>query len=78
MARRMRTDITLLIAHNPEYFDNYAAWGADLTVSGHIHGGLMRLPDAWRQMTSPRLCLFPHYDGGRFTKAGRECPVERT
>lgn len=66
----------LLIAHNPEYFDNYAAWGADLTVSGHIHGGLMRLP-VLGGVISPRLCLFPHYDGGRFTKAGREMILSR-
>lgn len=66
----------LLIAHNPEYFDNYAAWGADLTVSGHIHGGLMRLP-VLGGVISPRLCLFPYYDGGRFTEGGREMILSR-
>ena len=53
-----------------------ARWGADLTVSGHIHGGLMRLP-VLGGVISPRLCLFPHYDGGRFTKAGREMILSR-
>lgn len=57
----------ILIAHNPEYFEEYAAWGADLTVSGHMHGGLMRLP-LLGGVISPRLSLFPHYDGGRFEK----------
>lgn len=57
----------ILIAHNPEYFEEYAAWGADLTVSGHMHGGLMRLPFLGG-VISPRLTLFPHYDGGRFEK----------
>lgn len=57
----------LLIAHNPDYFDAYADWGADLTVSGHVHGGLMRLP-VLGGVISPRLKLFPHYDGGRFEK----------
>ena len=66
----------LLIAHNPEYFDNYAAWGADLTVSGHIHGGLMRLP-VLGGVISPRLCLFPHYDGGLFQKDGRKMILSR-
>ena len=35
---------TVLIAHNPKYFEVYAGWGAGLVVSGHVHGGLMRLP----------------------------------
>ncbi len=59
----------ILIAHNPEYFEKYAEWGADLTVSGHMHGGLMRLP-FFGGVISPRLTLFPHYDGGKFEKDG--------
>ncbi len=26
------------------FFDAYAGWGADLTLSGHIHGGIVRIP----------------------------------
>lgn len=59
----------ILIAHNPEYFEEYAKWGADLVVSGHMHGGLIRLP-YFGGVISPRLTLFPHYDGGRFEKDG--------
>jgi hypothetical protein len=57
----------LLIAHNPDYFEQYAAWGADVVVSGHVHGGIMRLP-FFGGVVSPRLTLFPRYDGGRFEK----------
>lgn len=56
---------TLLIAHNPDYFETYASWGADLTVSGHVHGGLMVLPFLGG-VISPSLKLFPKYDGGEF------------
>lgn len=66
----------LLIAHNPDYFDAYADWGADLTVSGHVHGGLMRLPFLGG-VISPKLRLFPHYDGGRFEKDGKEMILSR-
>lgn len=59
----------ILIAHNPEYFEEYVKWGADLTVSGHMHGGLVRLPFLGG-VISPRLTPFPHYDGGRFEKDG--------
>ncbi|MCD7724834.1 MAG: metallophosphoesterase [Clostridiales bacterium] len=57
----------LLIAHNPEYFEEYAAWGADVVASGHVHGGIMRLP-VLGGVLSPNLTLFPKYDGGRFEK----------
>lgn len=66
----------LLIAHNPDYFETYADWGADLTVSGHVHGGLMKLPFVGG-VISPKLRLFPHYDGGRFEKDGKEMILSR-
>lgn len=56
---------TVLIAHNPKYFEVYAGWGAGLVVSGHVHGGLMRLPFLGG-VISPALKLFPKYDGGVF------------
>ncbi len=57
----------LLIAHNPVYFDAYARWGADLVVSGHVHGGIVRLP-VLGGVLSPAMTLFPKYDGGVFTE----------
>lgn len=56
---------SVLIAHNPDYFKTYASWGADLVVSGHVHGGLMRLP-VLGGVLSPALRFFPKYDGGEF------------
>ena len=58
---------SVLIAHNPDYFETYAKWGADLVVSGHVHGGLMRLPFLGGAI-SPAFKLFPVYDGGEFKK----------
>lgn len=55
----------ILIAHSPQYFEEYAAWGADVVVSGHVHGGIMRLP-VLGGVLSPNMTLFPKYDGGRF------------
>ena len=59
----------ILLAHNPEYFENYVGYGADLILSGHVHGGLMRLP-VLGGVISPRLSLFPKYSGGIYTKNG--------
>ncbi|MBR1671056.1 MAG: metallophosphoesterase [Butyrivibrio sp.] len=60
----------ILIAHNPIYFDEYAKWGADLTVSGHVHGGIIRLP-LIGGVISPAIALFPRYDGGKYEKDGK-------
>lgn len=55
----------ILLAHNPEYFQTYCEWGADLVLSGHVHGGIARLP--WiGGVISPSLRLFPKYDAGKF------------
>lgn len=55
----------ILIAHNPSYFPAYAEYGADLVLSGHVHGGIAKLP-VLGGVISPALRLFPKYDGGRF------------
>lgn len=57
---------TVLLAHNPDYFPRYAEWGADLTLSGHVHGGVVRVPILGKGVLSPGLRLFPKYDGGIF------------
>lgn len=60
-------DFTILLAHHPDYFNNYAGWGADLIFSGHLHGGLVRLP-LIGGLLSPQIKLFPKYDKGEFVK----------
>lgn len=56
----------ILLAHNPDYFPQYAAWGADLVLSGHVHGGVVRIPFWNRGIFSPSVKFFPKYDGGLF------------
>lgn len=55
----------ILIAHNPDYFEDYARWGAQLVLSGHVHGGIMRLPFLGG-VIAPSYKIFPKYDGGVF------------
>ena len=66
----------ILLAHNPVYFDDYATWGADLTVSGHLHGGIVRIPGIGG-VISPQARLFPRYDAGHFKKDGKDLVVSR-
>lgn len=65
LGKARKNEFNILIAHNPEYFETYAKWGADLVLSGHNHGGLVRLP-YMGGVLSPRLRLFPKYDYGLF------------
>ncbi len=55
----------LLLAHNPDFFHRYAEWGADLTVSGHLHGGIVRLPGIGGVVSTTGL-IMPKYDSGMY------------
>ena len=66
----------ILLAHNPVHFEHYAEWGADLTVSGHLHGGIIRIPGIGG-VISPQAKLFPRYDAGHSEKVGRDLIVSR-
>lgn len=60
-----RKAFNLLLAHNPLYFDEYAHWGADLVLSGHVHGGVVILPFLGG-VISPQVRLFPKYYAGEY------------
>lgn len=57
---------TVLLYHRPEYFEEAAGYGADLILSGHTHGGQIRLP-LIGAVYAPNQGWFPQYDVGRFT-----------
>ncbi len=69
VGQRKEGAFNILLAHHPRYFETYAGWGADLTLSGHLHGGIVRLP-LLGGVISPDPQLFPKYDHGRYTKDG--------
>ncbi len=66
----------ILIAHNPVYFKEYVAWGADLIISGHLHGGMVRIPGIGG-VISPQVKLFPKYDAGIYSENGSSMIVSR-
>lgn len=67
----------ILLAHNPACMDAYWDWGADLVLSGHLHGGVVRLPLAGGVIT-PQMQLFPRYSGNMYKRRdGRSCVVSR-
>ena len=54
---------SFLLAHDPFFFESYAQWGADVTFSGHCHGGIIRLP-LIGGLLSPERKFFPRYTKG--------------
>lgn len=68
---------TILLAHNPDYFPEYATWGADLVLSGHLHGGVFRVPFWNKGVLSPAVKFFPKYDGGLFQEGASHMILSR-
>lgn len=55
----------ILMAHNPTYVNVYREWGADLILSGHLHGGTVRLP-VIGGIIAPNFHIFPKYSGDMY------------
>ena len=55
----------ILLVHTPNYFESYADWGADLTLAGHNHGGMARIPGVCGVL-STQARLFPPYTKGLY------------
>lgn len=67
----------ILLAHRNNYFpEHYSLLGADLVVSGHGHGGLVRLPFTDGLISTERT-LFPSYTAGLYEENGSVLFVTR-
>lgn len=71
-----RRRYSVLLAHNPLHFPVYARWGADLTFSGHIHGGVVRL-GKFGGLLSPGRRFFPQYQAGLYHMGEQTMLVSR-
>lgn len=66
----------ILLCHSPLFFDTCRGWGADLTLSGHFHGGTIRIPYLGGVMT-PQFQFFLPWCGGTFEEDGKYMVVSR-
>lgn len=60
---------TVFMSHRPDHVDMYSGRGFDLVVSGHAHGGQVRIPHILNGLYAPNQGIFPKYAGGRYTLA---------
>ena len=54
----------ILIAHRPENIETYKKYSFDLVLSGHTHGGQIRIPGIVNGLYAPNQGIFPKYAGG--------------
>ena len=73
----------IALFHRANHMDLLCNKGFDLIISGHMHGGQVRLPNG-RGVCSPRSSwgsgspmLFPKYFAGHYTKDGTDMIVSR-
>ena len=63
----------LLLAHNPDHFYNAVERGVPLMLSGHTHGGQIRLPNGPPIIRQSRFCL----DEGAYVSGNSTLVVSR-
>lgn len=70
------SEYTILLSHRPELFDVYAANKVNLVLSGHAHGGQVRLPFIGG-LAAPNQGFFPKYTKGMHKKESTNMVVSR-
>lgn len=68
---------TVLLSHRPERTECYRDSGFDLVVSGHAHGGQVRLPGMINGLFAPHQGAFPDYAGGLYALGSTTLVVSR-
>lgn len=66
----------ILLSHRPELFENYSNFNIDLALTGHAHGGQIRLPLVGG-LFAPCQGFFPKLTSGKHTKGNTTLIVSR-
>ena len=69
-------EFSVTLAHRPELMDVYTECGAPLVLSGHAHGGQIRLPGIGG-LIAPGQGLFPKYTEEKYEENGTTLVVSR-
>jgi uncharacterized protein len=69
-------DFRILLSHRPERLSQYQSSKIDLALSGHAHGGQVRIPFIGG-IVAPHQGFFPKYTSGAYTENGTTMIVSR-
>lgn len=69
-------EFAILLSHRPEYFELYTEYPVDLALTGHAHGGQIRLPFIGG-LYAPGQGFFPKYTSGVFETENFKMVVSR-
>ena len=61
-----RNEFSVLLTPRPEPVNSYSDTGFDLILSGHAHGGQVRIPHIMNGLWAPHQSIFPKYAGGKY------------
>ena len=73
----LKNQFKILLAHRPERIELYKKYPFDLVVSGHTHGGQVRIPFLLNGLLAPNQGWFPKYAGGMYKHDGTTHIVSR-
>lgn len=76
LLQEQKNELSIVLAHEPQYLQNYANAEADLVLTGHAHGGQIRLPFVGG-IVAPDQGFLPEYISGQYNSADTEMIVSR-
>lgn len=71
-----KNNYSILLSHRPEHFNNYVDNKINLVLTGHAHGGQIRIPFIGG-LISPNQGLFPKYTSGTINKEDTTMIISR-
>lgn len=64
----LKDGYNILLSHRPEGFEIYKEYNIDLVLTGHAHGGLVRIPFTNISLIAPNQGILPKYTKGPYIK----------
>ncbi|MDP4152160.1 MAG: metallophosphoesterase [Bacillota bacterium] len=78
LSKNLNTNrFNILLMHRASLFPEITSYGYDAVFSGHMHGGIIRLPFVGGLVSESGTRFFPEYTKGLYTKGSTKMVVSR-